>query len=90
MLDLKNIVEQDVEKEMDKLLAEMGSTVCTCENCRNDIAAFALNRLRPSYVRTEKGEFYHKINASSEQAKNEVYTAVMSAISVVSQNPNHA
>ncbi len=89
MFDLKNVVEQDVEKELESVLDDMGETVCRCENCRNDMAAFALNRLRPSYVRTDKGEFYHKINASSEQSKSEVHSAVMSAVSVVSMNPNH-
>lgn len=89
MLNLKNIIEDDVEKEVDELLDIMGGEICKCENCRNDIAAFALNRLRPSYVRTEKGAFYHKISAASEQAKSEVRVAVTGAISVVSKHPNH-
>lgn len=89
MLDLHNIVEDDIERELEIVLQEMDGAVCNCYKCKSDMAAFALNRVAPSYVRTEKGEFYHKVRTASEQAKREVRDAIIMAIGVVSINPNH-
>lgn len=85
---LKNVMEAVVERQINKLLPTMPN-VCACEKCRLDMAAFALNRLRPQYVRTDTGALYQKLNNSSQQAEVEVLTSVMSAINIISAHPKH-
>lgn len=88
MEGLKNIVEEDVQQQLDKLLPTMPN-VCSCEICRSDMAAYALNRLKPNYVRSNKGELFHKVNTSSIQAKTDLMSAVVTAINVIGARPSH-
>lgn len=88
MKGLKNIVEDDVERKLDELLCTMPK-ICNCEQCRRDMASYALNRLKPYYVQTDKGEFYHKVQSDSEQAKQELFTEVIAAINIVGASPKH-
>ncbi len=78
MEGLKNIMEDDVEYQLKKLLPTMPE-ICSCEACRLDMATYALNRLKPNYVRTDAGALFHKLNTSSTQAKTEILTAVVTA-----------
>jgi len=88
MEGLKNIMEDDVEYQLDQLLPTMPE-VCSCNTCRLDMATYALNHLKPNYVRTDKGALFHKLNTSSIQAKTELVTAVVTAINVISAHPHH-
>ena len=88
MEGLKNVMEEAVEYQLNKVLPTMPN-VCSCEKCRLDMAAFALNRLHPQYVRTDAGALFQKMNNSSQQAEIEILTTVMSAINIISQHPKH-
>lgn len=88
MEGLRNVMEDAVEHQLDKILPTMPN-VCSCENCRLDMASFALNRLSPQYVRTDAGALFQKLNNSSQQAEVEVLTAVISAVKVISAHPKH-
>ena len=88
MEGLKNMMEEAVEYQLNKLLPTMPS-VCSCEKCRLDMAAYALNKLSPQYVRTDTGALFQKLNNSSQQAEVGVLTAVISAIDVISAHPKH-
>lgn len=85
---LKNIMEEEVQFQLNRLLPTM-SDICTCDKCRLDMASFALNRLTPQYVRTDVGALYQKMNNSSKQAEVEILTTVMNAINTISQHPKH-
>lgn len=85
---LKNIMEEAVEYQLNKLLPTMPN-VCSCEKCRLDMAAYALNRLSPQYVRTNTGALFQKLNNSSQQAEVEVLSKVISAIEMISAHPKH-
>lgn len=89
MEGLKNLMEDTVESTLDKLLPTMPN-VCSCKECRLDMAAYALNRLKPKYARTSKGSILHKFDTASVQAEATILTAVVSAISVISAHPNHS
>lgn len=89
MEGLKNIMEDDVERQLNKLLPTMPN-ICSCSICRSDMAAYALNRLKPNYVRSDKGELFHKVNTSSTQAKTDLMTAVITAINIIGARPNHS
>lgn len=88
MEGLRNITEEDVEEQLNKLLPTMPN-ICSCEQCRLDMATYALNRLKPNYVRSDKGALFHKVNISSPQAKTEILATVVNAITVIGARPNH-
>ncbi|MCI9387386.1 MAG: late competence development ComFB family protein [Lachnospiraceae bacterium] len=88
MEGLKNIMEDDVEYQLNQLLPTMPN-ICACEKCRLDMATYALNRLKPNYVRTNTGALFHKLNTSSTQAKTEILTAVVTAINTIGAHPHH-
>ncbi|MCM1124478.1 MAG: late competence development ComFB family protein [Eubacterium sp.] len=88
MEGLKNVMEDAVEYQLNKILPTMPD-VCSCEKCRLDMASFALNRLTPQYVRTNAGALFQKLNNASPQAEAEVLTAVISAIKIISAHPKH-
>ena len=88
MEGLKNVMEDAVEYQLNKILPTMPD-VCSCEKCRLDMASFALNRLTPQYVRTNTGALFQKLNNSSQQAEVEVLTTVISAVKIISAHPNH-
>ena len=46
MEGLKNMMEDNVERTLDKLLPTMPH-ICSCNDCRLDMATYALNRLHP-------------------------------------------
>lgn len=88
MEGLRNIMEDAVEYQLNRLLPTMPN-ICSCEQCRLDMASFALNRLSPQYVRTDTGALFQKLHNSSQQAEVEVLTAVISAIDMISAHPKH-
>jgi len=72
MYKLKNFMEDVVNKKIDSLLNIMN--ICTCEKCRLDIMAIALNDLPAKYVVTEAGELYTKVKELEQQFEVEYYT----------------
>ncbi|MBD5470689.1 MAG: late competence development ComFB family protein [Lachnospiraceae bacterium] len=88
MEGLKNIMEDDVERQLNKLLPTMPN-ICSCDICRLDMATYALNRLKPNYVRSDKGELFHKVNTSSIQAKTDLMSVVVTAINTIGARPSH-
>ena len=88
MEGLKKSMDEDVERQLDTLLPTMPN-ICSCDICRSDMAAYALNRLKPNYVRSNKGALFHKVNNSSTQAKTDLMTAVITAINTIGARPSH-
>ncbi|NLX64418.1 MAG: late competence development ComFB family protein [Clostridiaceae bacterium] len=87
MHQMKNYMEEIVLSAMDDILKDIN--VCTCERCRYDIAAKALNDLPPQYIVTKKGEIYSKINNLKAQFEVDVISAITKAAILVKRNPNH-
>ena len=54
-MNIKNYMEDLVWGQLDAVIARHRE-VCTCEKCRYDIAALALNFLPPRYIASDKGE----------------------------------
>lgn len=88
MEGLKNIMEDDVERQLNNLLPTMPN-ICSCDICKLDMATYALNRLKPNYVRSDKGELFHKVNTSSIQAKTDLMSVVITAINTIGARPSH-
>ncbi len=89
MEGLKNIMEEAVEYQLKKLLPTMPH-ICSCEECQMDMATYALNRLKPQYVRTDTGALYQKLHNSSPQAEVEILTTVAKAIEIIGAQPHHS
>lgn len=85
---LKNIMEDAVEYQLNKLLPTMPE-VCSCDNCKLDMMSYALNRLSPQYVCTDTGALFQKLNNYQPQAEVEILATVMSAINKIGSHPQH-
>ncbi|QIB68066.1 late competence development ComFB family protein [Aminipila butyrica] len=84
---LKNIMESIVLQKLDETVDKLGC--CTCDECRRDIASYALNLLPSKYVVTPEGEMYSKLNALSMQYEADLLSALSQATQVVSQKCRH-
>ena len=84
---LRNLMEDVVIQQLDELIEVFGC--CHCEQCRLDIASYALNRLPPKYVVTTQGELLTKLDSLDLQFEANITTAITQGILLVSQNPRH-
>ena len=89
MEGLKNMMEDNVERMLNKLLPTMPH-ICSCNDCRLDMATYALNRLHSKYGRTNTGAILHRFDTSSAQKEAEILTVVLSAIELIGSHPHHA
>lgn len=89
MEGLKNMMEDNVERTLNQLLPTMPH-ICSCNDCKLDMATYALNRLHPKYGRTNTGAILHRFDTSSAQAEAEILTVVLSAIELIGSHPHHA
>lgn len=88
MEGLKNMMEDNVEQMLNHLLPTMPN-VCSCNDCKLDMATYALNRLHPKYARTTKGAILHRFDTASAQVEAEILTACVSAINIIGSHPHH-
>lgn len=87
MPEYKNVMEDLIEEEFDGLKPSLDC--CTCDDCRNDMIAYALNQLPPKYVATRKGEVYSKTFILRNQHRTDIMAALTKAAKVVKENPRH-
>ena len=86
---LKNEAEQLVLHELEIQLGVLQKDICRCNECIVDMAAMALNAIKPMYRFSLLGTLY-AAQAMNEQAyANSVQHAVANAIEKVSSNPSH-
>ena len=86
MTGLINLMEETVLNKIDQLLPN--TDYCKCDNCRMDIAAYALNRLPAQYAQSIKGKVLYRFETSKGQKDIEVTVAVSKAIEVVGKAPH--
>lgn len=84
---LQNLMEQIVLNAIPDLAARQN--VCSCEQCRADIAAIALNNLPPRYVVTQKGVTETRADLLAIQKYVDVIGAITKAIKLVKEHPRH-
>ncbi len=87
-MELKNYMEDLVMQQMDAVIAA-NHGVCTCEQCRHDIAAMALTILPARYVVTPRGETYTRIKALEQQFSVDIMMALTEGINTVKKYPHH-
>jgi competence protein ComFB len=86
---LVNEAERMVTDELERELAERADpSICVCQDCVLDMAAFALNSLKPVYRVSLLGTMYaHPMDESAYS--DEIKRAVEAAIAKVHANPAH-
>ncbi len=88
--DLENLVneaERLVFDELERQLADIDN-ICKCQDCVLDMAAYALNHIKPYYRVSLMGTLYAHSIDNTEYA-NDVRNAVKEAVKKVSSNPSH-
>ena len=87
-MQLKNFMEDLVWQRLDEII-DGHKHVCSCEICRYDIVALALNSLPPRYIVTNQGEIFSRIKSLEHQLNIDIFTAISHAIQIVSNQPHH-
>lgn len=87
-MQLYNYCEVLVLRVLDDILKD-NTDLCNCNKCKLDIAAIALNNLKPRYVVTEKGELYTKVDEMETQYIADIIKEITKAIEIVKQDPRH-
>jgi competence protein ComFB len=85
---LINEAERLVLTHLEMQLADKNEETCVCQDCVLDMAAFALNNVKPLYRVSLMGNLYAKALEGSEY-EAEIADAVGQAIKKVSANPSH-
>ena len=83
----QNVMESFVEEELDRMGDSLGC--CLCEQCRNDVAAYALNQLPPRYVVSHMGGAISKADTMRIQHLTDVRTALLQGAQIVKASPRH-
>jgi competence protein ComFB len=86
---LKNEAEKLVLDELGRQLEAFEGEICTCNDCVVDMAAMALNAVKPYYRFSLLGTLYSARAVSEESYAAGVKEAVSNAIEKVRMNPSH-
>lgn len=90
-MHIHNTIEDVVLKYLNEILSEKDDKkICKCEQCFNDMACYALNKIKPMYAVSSRG-IIHIENKRREDKQDEidVYTTLSEAIDVVSSTRRH-
>jgi competence protein ComFB len=86
---LKNEAENLVITELGKQLEAYEGEICTCNDCVVDMAAIALNSIKPLYHFSILGNLYAAQALDDGNYGKDLRDAVASAIEKVRRNPSH-
>jgi competence protein ComFB len=81
--DAERMVLQELEEQL-----KTAVDVCTCQECVLDMAAFALNNVKPAYRVSLMGSVYAGSGGQARHAPG-ITRAVHDAIAKVRANPSH-
>lgn len=84
---LRNLMEDYVILTLDQLMDKLDC--CKCQQCRLDMASYALNRLPAKYVATTQGELMSKLCEFDTQFETSVVSTLTKAAAVISKKPRH-
>ena len=85
---LVNEAERLVLDQLEVQLSGQEEGTCVCQDCVLDMAAFALNKVKPLYRVSLMGNLYAKALEGSEY-EAEIAAGVEQAIRKVATNPSH-
>jgi len=85
--ELENEAERLVISELEKQL-EGNNRACMCNDCILDMAAYALNNVKPYYRISLLGKLYAN-TIENTNYMNEISKAVKIAVDKITENPSH-
>ena len=88
-VNLKNEAENLVIKDLDRQLETFPEPICKCNECVLDMAAIALNSVKPLYRVSLLGGLYTAKAMDEKAYATSVREAVFRAIEKVRKNPSH-
>ena len=86
---LKNEAENLVINELGRQLETYAEPMCLCNDCVLDIAAMALNTVKPKYRVSLLGTLYASTAMDEKGYGTTVRDAVFDAIEKIRKNPSH-
>ena len=86
---LRNEAEQMVLHELEQQLEAQPADICRCNECVVDMAAIALNTVKPLYRFSLLGSLYAAHAMNEQTYADSVQAAVAQAIAKVRANPSH-
>jgi len=86
---LENGAQPIVLEELERALAGAPAGVCRCNDCVVDMAALALNTVKPLYRNSLMGELYTKAARDDLRYIRGVREAVRAAMEKIHANPSH-
>jgi competence protein ComFB len=86
---LRNEAETLVLRELEEQLKKQPEDMCRCNECIVDIAAMALNTVKPLYRFSILGTLYVTAAINDQAYADSVQQAVADAIVKVRENPGH-
>lgn len=87
-MKLHNIMEDKVTDVTNRLMRG-DQDFCTCDRCKLDVIALALNAVPSKYVVTDKGELFGRANLMTNQSDADIIKEVTKAIDIVRNSPRH-
>ncbi len=87
-----NYTEEAVRRILPDIIRDYLKThphICTCDLCKDDIMALALNQLPPHYVVSDRGTIFTQVSFDQIGGKAQVVAAITRAIEQVSNKPRH-
>lgn len=89
MIVLHNTMEDLVIRFLEEILKDK-EDVCKCDYCKTDMAAYALNRIKPMYVVSSRGVIHtENFKRKKIQEEIDIYAVVIEAVNVVSKLKRH-
>lgn len=85
---LRNVTQDIVFEKLEEMLHNRPE-VCSCERCRFDMAAIALNNLKPRYVVTERGAAFTRVSVLDVQIAADTIKELTRALAQVGKEPRH-
>jgi competence protein ComFB len=87
--NLANEAEHLVHEELGRQLESYEGEICLCNDCVVDMAAMALNTVKPLYRYSLLGTLWASSAMTDEAYASSVKEAVSNAIEKVRKNPSH-
>jgi competence protein ComFB len=86
---LVNEAERLVQEELGRQLESYQGEICLCNDCVVDMAAMALNTVKPLYRYSLLGTLWASSAMDNEAYAASIHEAVFNAIEKVRANPSH-
>ena len=86
---LKNEAENLILNDLGRQLESFPEAICTCNDCVLDMAAMALNSVKPIYRVSLLGTLYAASAMDQKAYATTIREAVFNAIEKVRKNPSH-